>query len=104
MGGYDLKKYASGPLHWYPIDSNSFWDVKLGKVMLGDYQIKTNAATIMADTGTSLNMIPDRDYYDIFNTFIKGKMTCTVLSNTLHSCDCTPEQHEAIPDITFALD
>jgi len=69
----------------------AFWNVKLGKVMMGDYQLRTNVQTIMADTGTSLNMIPDRDYYEIFDHFIKGKMECTVLANSLHSCDCTEE-------------
>jgi hypothetical protein len=57
----------------------------------------------MADTGTSLNMIPDDDYYQIFNHFIKGKMACTVLPNTLHGCECTPEQHKSMPDITFKI-
>jgi len=57
----------------------------------------------MADTGTSLNMIPDRDYYDIFDHFIKGKMSCTIDANLLHTCGCTEEQHKAMPDITFYI-
>lgn len=69
--------------------------------MMGDYELKTNAPNVLADTGTSLNMLPDRDYFDIFNHFIKDKMQCTILPNTLHSCDCTPEQSKAMPDITF---
>jgi len=101
IGGYNLNKYAKSPLKWYPIESNLYWDLKLGKIMLGDYELKTNAPTIMADTGTSLNMIPDADYYNIFNHFIKGKMQCHILPNTLHGCECTPEQHKAMPDITF---
>ena len=103
IGGYDLNKYAKGPLRWYPIQSNSYWDLELGKIMLGDWELKSNAPTIMADTGTSLNMLPDDDYFKIFNHFVKGKMDCQVLPNTLHGCDCTAEQHASMPDITFEL-
>lgn len=93
IGGYNLKKYAKGPLKWYPIASRGYWNVKLGKVTMGDFELKTRAGTVMADTGTSLNMIPDRDFQNIYNHFINGKMSCQVLPNTLYSCDCTPEQH-----------
>ena len=101
IGGYNLDKYAKSPLRWYPIESKQYWDLKLGKIMLGDFELKTNAPTIMADTGTSLNMIPDEDYYQIFNRFIRGKMQCHILKNTLHACECSEEQHKAMPDIKF---
>lgn len=103
MGGYDLNKYSKGPLKWYPIAGANFWDLHLGKISMGDWVLHSNAPTIMADTGTSLNMLPDRDYNMIFEHFIKGKMECSILPNTLHACDCTLEQHKAMPDIVFEL-
>lgn len=57
----------------------------------------------MADTGTSLNMIPDADFNRIFQTFFAESYNCRVLPNTLTSCDCTVSQHDSIPDINFDI-
>lgn len=103
IGGYDLKKYAKGPINWYKINSPQFWELTFGNVRMGDFQFEPAVSSIMADTGTSLNMIPDVDYYKIFDRFIKDKFRCQVLPNTLHSCDCTKTQHESIPDISFSI-
>jgi hypothetical protein len=58
---------------------------------------------MMADTGTSLNMLPDEDFYKIYDMFFKDTFRCRELANTLTSCDCTSEQHNSIPDINFDL-
>jgi len=57
---------------------------------------------MMADSGTSLNMIPDADFFMIRDHFFSD-LNCTVLPNTLTACDCTEEQHQAIPDIKFKV-
>jgi hypothetical protein len=103
IGGYDLNKYAKGPLHWYKITRKSFWQLNMHNVKLGDESFKPSVHTVMADTGTSLNMIPDTDYYKIYDKFFKGKFKCRKLPNTLHSCDCTKSQQESIPDISFDI-
>jgi hypothetical protein len=56
----------------------------------------------MADSGTSLNMLPEQDYVKIFDHFFKDK-NCMKLPNTLDACDCTAEEHLAIPDIDFKI-
>jgi len=58
---------------------------------------------MMADSGTSLNMLPDVDYYKIKNHFFADKH-CVVLPNTLTACDCTEEEQKAVPDIRFKID
>lgn len=58
----------------------------------------------MADSGTSLNLMPEHDYKRIYNYFFKGKFRCQRLKNTLTMCDCTQQEHESIPDIHFTLD
>lgn len=46
----------------------------------------------MADTGTSLNMIPDEDFNPIMDKYVKSKgMECWVMPNTLTACDCTQD-------------
>lgn len=66
IGGYDLDKYGSWEeqeIHWYSLSSRHSWDVTLEKVSIGDWVLPTVAINIMADTGTSLNMLPDEDYF-----------------------------------------
>jgi hypothetical protein len=104
IGGYDLRKYAKGPLHWYKINSPQFWELDFGNVRMGpNVQFRPSVSSVMADTGTSLNMIPDRDYDMIFNIFFRDRFRCRVLQNTLHSCDCTLQQQQSIPDIQFDI-
>jgi hypothetical protein len=103
IGGYDLKKYAAKgeELHWNKLTNNMYWGFEFSDAKAGDFQINPTTKQMMADTGTSLNMLPEEDYYAIFNHFIKGKFECHKLPNTLHSCTCTDQQHQTIPDITF---
>jgi hypothetical protein len=35
-GGYDLQKYAQGPIHWFNITSLSFWSLEMNNVRFGD--------------------------------------------------------------------
>jgi hypothetical protein len=88
IGGYDLKKYASGGIKWYDIKDPSFWMLNFDNVKIGDHSFTPSTNRIMADTGTSLNMIPDVDFFAITDHFF-GNSTCYNLSNTLLGCDCT---------------
>lgn len=104
MGGYDLKKFAKpgSKLRWYPITTPMFWQIELTEVTMGGKKIETSVEYMMADTGTSLNMLPDKDFYAIQDAFL-SEMQCEVMANTLTSCECTDEQHARVPDIDFKL-
>lgn len=65
--------------------------------------IQPSTMTMMADTGCSLNNLPERDFQAIYDYFFRDKFNCKKLKNTLMSCDCTDEQHKSIPDIQFTL-
>jgi len=69
---------------------------------MGGKKIETSVKYMMADTGTSLNMLPDKDFHAIKKAFLSD-LECEVLANTLTSCECTDEQHAAVPDIDFKL-
>ena len=103
IGGYDLKKYAQSDIHWNKITSPMFWSVDFSDAKVGDFVINTSTSQIMADTGTSLNMLPDDEYNQIFNHFFRDQMECRRLPNTLHSCQCSEEQHKALPDMSFMV-
>ena len=102
-GGYDLKKYASGPISWFHIKSESFWDMRFDNVKLGNLPFKATTHRIMADTGTSLNMLPDDDFFAIKNSLFKDA-NCWVVPNTLTVCKCDQASHEKVPDITFEIE
>jgi hypothetical protein len=57
----------------------------------------------MADTGTSLIMLPDVDYFAIKERFVYDK-ECHTMQNTLVACTCTKESHAKTPDIKFDMD
>ena len=92
LGGYDLKKYACGDIHWYPITNPHFWEVGFNNVRIGDFHFQPVVSKVMADTGTSLNMIPDADFNRIYQAFFADKFNCRVLPNSLTGCDCTASQ------------
>ena len=103
MGGYDTKKYASGPLNWYSITDPMYWQFDFSNAKMGDFELNPSTTKMMADTGTSLNMIPEEDFQKIYTHFLKDKLRCHTLKNTLLACDCTKAEQEAMPDITFNI-
>jgi hypothetical protein len=102
IGGYDLEKYAQSPLKWYKISNPHFWQVPFHHVQIGDMTFQPSVSSIMADTGTSLNMIPESDYKKIFKSQF-SRMQCHKLPNTLDSCACSEAEYAKIPDISFKV-
>jgi hypothetical protein len=69
---------------------------------IGDKPYTPSVRSLMADTGTSLNMIPESDFNNIRDQIVKPiAKNCYVMANTLTACDCTQAEHEKAPDITF---
>jgi hypothetical protein len=101
-GGYDLKKYAQEPITWFDITTPTFWSLEFQNVKIGGTPFRPSTTKIMADTGTSLNMIPDEDFYKI-KDLLFSDWKCRVEPNTLTICDCTEETHKTVPDITFDI-
>lgn len=89
IGGYDLNKYASSDITWHKLVDNNYWEFNFSNVTIGDHQLTPSTDIMMADTGTSLNMVPDHDFFAIYDMFFKDKFDCHVLKNTLYSCKCT---------------
>lgn len=103
IGGYDLKKYASSDIKWYPIVSETYWAMRMDRnVKMGDFTLVAEVDKIMGDTGTSLNMIHSRDFQKIKNHFFSNS-SCTVLPTTLTACECTEQEHSLIPDMIINL-
>jgi len=80
-------------LSWHKISSPMFWQMDFHTVTLGKTPFTPSVNVVMADSGTSLNMIPDDDFYALTNMFFKDKK-CHTMLNTLMNCECTKEEHE----------
>jgi hypothetical protein len=105
MGGYNTKKFALEEMTFHKITSPMFWNLGLGAVTIGGEPYIPNVTGVMADTGTSLNLIPDEDFNPIMEKWVYSQgMNCYVMANSLTACDCTDEQHDKVPDINFLLD
>jgi len=44
IGGYDLKKYAQGPIHWHKLSSPQFWQMNFDHVKMGDWIMQPSTA------------------------------------------------------------
>jgi len=88
IGGYDLKRYAKGPIKWHKIISPHWWQINFDDVRVGDFSFKPSTNELIVDSGASLNILPTSDYETIVNHFFSQK-TCTKMDNTLTACECT---------------
>jgi hypothetical protein len=56
---------------------------------IGEIEYKPSVNYLIVDSGTSLNMLPDDDFYYIFNNLIKEHFECYLSLNTLTICKCS---------------
>ena len=103
IGGYDLAKYAKGPITWHKLTSDYEWGLGFGNVRVGDFTFVPSTHSLIVDSGASLNIMPSSDYFKIVNHFFSNS-TCKKMDNTLTQCVCSAEEHAAIPDITFKIE
>lgn len=80
MGGYNTSKFATEEMHFHKINSKMFWSLGLGHVTIGDEPYTPHVQSVMADTGTSMNLIPDEDFNPIMDKYVKSRgMSCWVM-------------------------
>lgn len=92
IGGYNSEKYASEPVQFHKLASEYFWTMKLGKVTVGGEPWTPAVTTVMADTGTSLNLLPDEDFFPLMEKYVYSQgIKCWTMPNTLLACHCTQE-------------
>jgi len=59
LGGYDLAKYAKGPIQWHKVGVDHTWYVQWNSVSFGDQTLESFAPTVtLVDTGTSYITLP----------------------------------------------
>jgi len=94
FGGYDLERYATGPIRWHNIDTNSYskkWEVYMNELSFDgkeDDEIMRNEykdRTILVDSGTSFILMPRAELMKFFD-FLSRKHDITCQLTILGHC------------------
>lgn len=93
FGGVDSNHYT-GDFTYVPLNAETYWQVQLNKMMLGDKQFGSNQNAIV-DSGTSLLAGPQSDV-DVIAKALNADTSQGVL---IVECDKTA----SMPDLTFTL-
>lgn len=95
IGGYDLLNHSAGKLIWHDLLDLTYWKLPMSNVMYGDTEINVVVRELIVDTGTSLTLIPTRD----FNTLVSvissknPKLDFYRLKNGLSAAACSREDY-----------
>ena len=63
--------FATKKETWHKINSQTFWSMDFHSMKIGDKPYNPSVRSLMADTGTSLNMIPESDFNNIRDQIVK---------------------------------
>lgn len=98
FGGMDSSKFT-GPIHFMPLNSKTFWQVDFEKATfeIGDIQGSFKAPDVIADTGTSLIILRD----DVARTINEALGATIFDGNTFSFPDC--RKATLGPDVIFNI-
>lgn len=96
LGGIDSSKYT-GAIKYFPLISESYWEIALGGVTLGGTSV-SSAKKGVVDTGTSIFAGPSADVAAIA---AKVGATPTPVNPSEYTIDCT--KVPSLPTLTFTM-
>jgi len=82
IGGYD----QSASLSWNPLVDTDYWSVKLSKVSIGGSEIPLSASKAIVDSGTSLLLVPAKDFANLSRIWSRNLKCAT--AGDYFSCEC----------------
>jgi len=82
IGGYD----QSASLSWNPLVDTDYWSVKLSKVSIGGSEIPLSASKAIVDSGTSLLLVPAKDFANLARIWSRNLKCAT--AGDYFSCEC----------------
>lgn len=107
VGGYDLKKYAKGPIQWHnTLEPKKTWYLDWTGVSFGDHQLELEPTVMLPDTGTSFISLPEKTMDNLLQIMHEhyGTEKPKLYPVGLWGARCTKEQFDAIPDLNFVID
>ncbi len=94
LGEIDKTKFQ-GPIQWVPLNSETYWQVKLSSMSLDGKEFKSVSPRAILDTGTSLLAGPTEDVRRIAKA-----AGATPISDRQYIIDCK----KPLPALTFVLE
>jgi len=107
VGGYDLKKYAKGPIQWHDtLEPHKTWYLDWTGVSFGDHQLELDDTVMLPDTGTSFISLPEKTMDHLLSIMHEefGTEKPKLYPVGLWGARCTKEQFDAMPDLNFVID
>ena len=104
MGGYDVEKYARGPLVWHDLVDTNYWTLSQERVYLGDKVLNTTVNKVIIDSGTSFLLLPTEDFAMLTAEFAANFSCAMNPFYNLYGCFCDDDEFAAYPDINVQID
>jgi len=107
VGGYDLAKYAKGPIKWHEtLEPKKTWYIDWTGVKFGNDVLNLDKTVMLPDTGTSFISLPEKTMNHLLTIMHEhyGTEKPKLYPVGLWGARCTVEQYDAMPDLTFTLD
>ena len=95
IGGYDLVNHSAGKLIWHDLLDTTYWKLPMSNVKYGEHELYVSVRELIVDTGTSLTLIPTRDFNALVTmiTDSNPKLDFYRLKNGLSASVCTREDY-----------
>jgi len=107
VGGYDLAKYAKGPIQWHEtLEPKKTWYLNWSGVKFGDDILELDPTVMLPDTGTSFISLPEKTMNNLLSIMHEeyGTGKPKLYPVGLWGARCSVEQFDAMPDLTFTID
>ena len=106
IGGYDLVNHSAGKLIWHDLLDTTYWKLPMSNVKYGDSGLNVSVKELIVDTGTSLTLIPTRDFNSLITVISEAnpRLDFYRLKNGLSASVCTREDYHTFDDISFRVD
>ena len=106
IGGYNLDSHSAGSLIWHELFDTNYWTLPMNDVKYGSLQIEVKVDQLIVDTGTSLTLIPSKDFNHLVQIIVEDnpKLDFYKLKNGLSASVCSRDDYSKFKDISFRVD
>jgi hypothetical protein len=99
FGGYN-PNYTVDEINWHNLSNDDHWTINLDEVIIDGEEFNVSTHDLVIDTGTSLLLMPDKDFFKFVSILSKKNLTCSEALYGLYACDCgSMEAYLALPDL-----
>jgi hypothetical protein len=98
IGGFD-QRYVDGKINYFKVTNNSHWTIDLTKSFIGERILNKEPQQAIIDSGTSLILMPKREFTDIMKYLKSTLKKICVSQGMLVICACPDGSYHDFPVI-----